>query len=50
MKFGSDWPSGLGEELRCLNIVDGQKTGDDGWTSEHGYTMSLPDEPAAKVS
>ena len=40
IKFGFDWASGFGgEDLRT-----------DGRTTDHGYTMSSPGEPAAQVS
>ena len=36
MKFG------FKQFHRCMNIVDGRWTDDDGWTPEHGYTISSP--------
>ena len=38
VKFGFDWPSGF------MNIVDDNDY-NDGRTSEHGYSISLPCEP-----
>ena len=41
IKFGFDWPSGLGEDV--LKIVD-RRT--DGWTQQQWYTISSPCEPS----
>ena len=50
MKFGFGWPSGFGKE-DFWKMVDGQMTTDnDGWTTEHAYTISSPTSLKTQVS